>query len=113
MKEVGLLRATSTVHQKVPQSDLPPLPFRRLRSLLSSFRRTLFLFRLLNPRRITQTTRMTDRGSAYFHAAQLPAPEHIQIAHPSRPLTARSSARDEDTADYVVSVIQGRGKRRR
>jgi hypothetical protein len=52
---------------------------------------------------------MTDQGHTHFYAAPPTTIEDIQTAH-HRPMTARSSARDDDSADYVVAVIQGRGR---
>ena len=52
---------------------------------------------------------MTDQSHTHNYAVPPPTIEDTQTAH-HRPMTARSSARDDDSADYVVAVIQGRGR---
>ena len=58
-------------------------------------------------------TGMTDKVHTNNPLKARPAPlsskSYTQITHPRRPLTARSSAKDDDSADYVVAAIQGRG----
>jgi hypothetical protein len=56
-------------------------------------------------------TGMADKTYTPLNArpAPLSTMSHTQTTHPRRPLTARSSARDDTSADYVVAVIQGRG----
>ena len=96
---------SQVVVASLPSSLLSILFIRYLSTFLPSF--------YICQDRAYTLTGMTDKVHTNNPLNARPAPlsskSYTQITHPRRPLTARSSAKDDDSADYVVAAIQGRG----